>query len=71
MKTNGPGKYDDACTEVRELLNAAGVVLMVFEGSRGSGFEVQMPPLLVPMLPTMLRLMADGIEADNRKNADA
>jgi hypothetical protein len=36
----GPGKYDDA-TYVRERHGAVGVILLVWGGERGEGFEVQ------------------------------
>jgi hypothetical protein len=71
MKKNKPGKYDAACTQVRELVNAAGVVLFVVGGSLGHGLTVQFPDDLVPRLPSVLRQMADSIEAETRANSDA
>lgn len=62
--TQGPGKYDAACTEARLRTQAAGVVLIVFNGAAGSGFSVQAVPDLLIDLPAILRAMADGIEAD-------
>jgi hypothetical protein len=37
----GPGKYDDACTVVREMTGATCTVVVVIGGSKGSGFSVQ------------------------------
>jgi hypothetical protein len=37
----GPGKYDDLCTYVREKTVAAGAIVIVIGGARGSGFSVQ------------------------------
>ena len=38
----GPGKYDDICTEVREKTNAqGGVLLVILDGDKGSGFSCQ------------------------------
>jgi hypothetical protein len=66
--TQGPGKYDEACTEARMRTQAAGVVLIVFRGARGSGFSVQAVPELLLDLPQILRAMADGIERDNAES---
>lgn len=58
----GPGKYDDACTEVREKTKADAVVLLVMGGEKGSGFSCQAPINVAVNLPKMLRKMADEIE---------
>jgi hypothetical protein len=72
LKTNGPGKYDDACTVAREMTSAVACVLIVIEGDQGNGFSVQtLEPDLIPVLPALLREVARGIEAQNRANADA
>lgn len=60
---NNPGKYDEACTMVRLLTNAGGVIVIVFDGTQGSGFSVQGPPSLIVQLPELLRRCADGIES--------
>jgi hypothetical protein len=36
----GPGKYDDLTTLVRERAKAHAVVVIVVEGTKGSGFSV-------------------------------
>lgn len=64
---HGPGKYDAEATAARESAKAAGVVLLVLDGDRGSGFSVQMSsPGMSVQLPGILRRMADSIEADMR-----
>ena len=60
----GPGKYDDACTKARIDTGAAGVLLFVFDGTKGSGFSVQAPLPVQLALPILLREIADSIEAD-------
>ena len=60
----GPGKYDELCTEAREKANSLGAVLLIFDGEKGWGFSVQMPPSLMADLPKLLREMADIVERD-------
>ena len=60
----GPGKYDEHATKVRNETDAAGVILIVIDGKRGSGFSVQASPDFVARLPTLLRAVADGIDED-------
>jgi hypothetical protein len=62
MEYNGPGKYDEIATKAREDAMAEGVVLMVFNGLRGSGFSVQASdPLIVLQLPEILERVAADI----------
>ena len=58
----GPGKYDAEATLARTRANAAGVVLLVLRGDRGSGFSVQADANTVAILPRLLRAVADSIE---------
>ena len=68
MEQNAPGKYDEACTQARLATNAVGVLLMVIDGDKGTGFSVQtLEPRLLHTLPTILRITADEIERQNRK----
>ncbi len=60
----GPGKYDEVCTQVREDTNALGVVLLIFGGCKGNGFSCQAPFEFTATIPSLLRQMADQIEAD-------
>jgi hypothetical protein len=60
----GPGKYDDACTAVREATEADSVVLIIAGGKLGEGFSVQTyNPAFLLKLPGVLRLIADQLEA--------
>jgi len=61
---NGPGKYDVQCTLVRENTKAMGVVLIVFNGIRGTGFEVQAPLAVQHDLPAILEHVARSIRED-------
>lgn len=60
----GPGKYDELCTEAREKAKSIGAVLMIFDGEKGWGFSVQMPPRFMAQLPALLRDMANKVEHD-------
>lgn len=58
----GPGKYDEYCTKFREELQAEGLVLIVFNGKFGQGFEAQLSPEAYMTLPEVLRSVADQVE---------
>jgi hypothetical protein len=58
----GPGKYDDLTTEIRTRVRADGVLLLVVNGTRGSGFSAQLPLHLTLDLPRVLRDIARQIE---------
>jgi len=61
----GPGRYDDITTRLRELTDADGVVLIVLNGYKGSGFSVQVPePQDGFQLATVLRAVADEVTKD-------
>lgn len=62
MKTNGPGKYDAACTAARETTHAAGVLLIVIGGNQGNGFSAQLTPDILITVPELLRDMAKQID---------
>ena len=57
----GPGKYDDLCTDVRTRAHAEGVVVIVLNGERGSGFSVQADLDTTLRLPALLELVAQQI----------
>lgn len=61
MKPGG-GKYDDLCTLVREQAKADGVVLIVFNGTKGNGLSVAATIDVLRILPDDLRRLADGME---------
>ena len=58
----GPGKYDEQATAVREATRAESVIVVVINGSRGSGFSVQTTEPLALKLPAILRIIADQID---------
>lgn len=71
MRTNGPGKYDDACTDAREATSAVACILIVLEGNKGNGFSVQTSePDLLPALPALLRQVANEIERNAQAGAN-
>ena len=59
----GPGKYDELATLVREIAQADLVLLVIGNGVRGNGFEVQASSAnALGDLPENLREMARRIE---------
>jgi hypothetical protein len=64
----GPGGYDDVASVVWDATRAEGVIVVVFNGHKGTGFSVQAPLLLVNEIPAILRSMADQIEGNSHKN---
>jgi hypothetical protein len=57
----GPGKYDDLCTLVREQAKAQGVIVIVIDGSKGTGFSCQADHLTTARLPAILESVAADI----------
>lgn len=71
MEFNGGGKYDDITTRARELAEADGVVLMVFNGKLGTGFSVQaLDPAIVMRLPEVLEQVAADIRKLRESRGD-
>jgi len=64
---NGPGKYDDLCTEVREKAKALGAIVVVLGGDKGNGFSVQADFKTIATLPELLEVMAAEIRAEQRR----
>jgi hypothetical protein len=60
----GPGKYDDVCTEIRERLNAVGIILIVIEGDQGTGFSCQGNAQTITRLPGTLEQVAMQMRQD-------
>lgn len=60
----GPGKYDEETTALQEKYQAGGVLLIVLGGTKGHGFSVTATESLTEVLPSMLRNVAQQIEAD-------
>lgn len=59
----GPGRYDDLCTLVREKADATVALVIIINGNLGSGFSVQMNGTLMPpaTLAAILHDMANQI----------
>ncbi len=65
----GPGKYDDLTTYVREKSGAEAVVVIVLGGKKGHGFSVQAcgqgaAAEIHATLSARLRAIADEIDKD-------
>lgn len=67
----GPGKYDDACTVVRESLRAKGAIIVVLDGVQGNGFSAQLTEPDMKAMPGILRDIAKEIEAGAKQMKDA
>jgi hypothetical protein len=64
----GKGGLYDAETEALLIqLQARGIVLIVTDGARGSGFSVAMAPDLLKGMPDMLESVAKQIREDLKK----
>ena len=62
--TIGPGKYDDLCTRIREDAKAAGAIVIIVRGEKGSGFSVQSDLATLAVLPELLETMAAQMRKD-------
>lgn len=60
----GPGKYDDEVTKVMKSTEAQGVVLIVIGGNKGEGFSMQATLDITLALPSILKTIAEQLEAD-------
>ena len=60
----GPGKYDEEATLLRKKTGAEGIILIVFNGDKGNGFSCQASLGVTLRLPSILRELAEKIEAD-------
>lgn len=68
---HGPGKYDAQCVKALEDAGAREGALIVLDGTFGAGFSIQMTAHALLRLPSILRLMADDIELDNKEMQNA
>ena len=59
----GAGKYDDLCTLVRKRAKAQAAIVIVIEGSKGSGFSVQAHGGVALRLPALLEQVARDMRA--------
>ncbi len=60
------GKYADLCDQVRTQTDADSVMVVVYRGIRGDGFSILGSPEFCRAAPSVLRQMADQIEADKQ-----
>lgn len=72
MQLNGGGKYDEQCERTLFELNAAGVLLIVLGGNKGTGFsmsaiEVSIVEDVPEILEDVARQIRAAREADKRK----
>jgi hypothetical protein len=65
LMADGPGKYDDLCTYVREQTQASAVVVIVVDGKKGSGFSVQAHAPMTLVLPEMLEQIARDLRGEH------
>ena len=63
----GPGKYDTLCEKARNEAGAIGAILIIYKGTFGSGFSVQLPGNVLREFPKILRNISNEIEKDNNK----
>ena len=68
---NGPGKYDDITTLVRDVTEAQGVLVVVIGGNKGQGFSVQGSDLFIDRLPDVLEDVARSIRAQREQAAES
>lgn len=64
----GPGKYDKECTEIFTRTRADGVLLVVFNGTLGTGFSCTVTGDILMKMPQILRQVADQIEQRRNRN---
>lgn len=64
------GRYDEECTKLIKEFEARGVLLIVLDGKRGTGFSMSTGDInLATAVPRILRQVADDIERQNKKAA--
>lgn len=63
--SEGPGKYDEACTLARVMTGASLAVLIVVGGRHGGGFSVQSIREVPPEnLARLLEMTAEALRKD-------
>jgi hypothetical protein len=68
----GPGKYDDACTRLREEVglsdgDAGGIIVIVIGGHLGNGFSCQADLETTLALPGILEDVARKMRGDMKR----
>lgn len=63
MSGKPKGHYDEECEKLLNETEAAGVIVIVLAGNKGTGFSLSaIDPQVVLDLPSILRTVADKIE---------
>ncbi len=65
MPMGAGGKYDAECEKLQQELGAEGVLLIVFNGSRGMGFSATVTAEVMLAIPAILRRVADDIDSNS------
>jgi hypothetical protein len=63
----GPGRYDDIATKVFEevgIKGRGGVIVMVFDGNKGTGLSCKADLATTKKLPDILEMLAREIRKD-------
>ena len=64
MKLNGDGKYNQTCTMIRQMTAAKGVLVMVVDGSLGSGVSIQGDKQSMDAIADTLEIIAKQMRKD-------
>jgi hypothetical protein len=71
IMAQGGGRYSEVAMVAQELTKAKALILAVLDGDQGHGFEVvSSMPGFDEKVPTLLRKMADEIEADQKAQSN-
>ena len=65
-----PGRYDDLCVYVREQSGARSAIVIVIDGTRGSGLSCQGAPSDLALLPAILEYAAAAIRKGTGEGKD-
>lgn len=65
----GPGKYGP-CAQALRNLTGGGIVLIVLDGDLGSGISIKVDERHMRVLPTLLRALAEQVDADLQQLAE-
>jgi len=63
----GPGKYDDICTVIREMTGASCAMIVIIDGTKGSGFSIQSHSTILNSdnIATLLENIANQIREES------
>jgi hypothetical protein len=63
----GPGSYGNICHKIHSEQHARSTILIIIEGDKGDGFDVEGELSEIHELPKFFRKIADALEADLKK----